>query len=115
MILLLIILAAVAGVLILPGWYWSKKNRPQPAIICLLPVAGLMLWLLLISLGFGAQSLANVMEAPVIAAVAVMAAYAKFFIFDRVSALSPYGKIFVIVVVLISTVALRAFMPVIPE
>ena len=115
MILLLTILATVAGVLILPGWYWSNKSRPQPAMICLLPVAGLILWLLLISLGFGAQSLANVMEAPMIAAVAVMAAYSKFFIFDRVSALSPYGKIFVIVAVLVTTVALRTFMPVIPE
>jgi len=71
--------------------------------------------MLLTALGFGAQSLANLVETPVIAGVAVIAAYLKFFVFDNSSSLNSYGKIFAIATVMLATIVLRTFMPVLPE
>jgi len=115
MIALFLMLTVIAGILILPGWYWANKRQPQDAWICFLPAAGLALWMLLTALGFGAQSLANFVETPMIAGVAVVAAYLKFFVFDNISALSSYGKVFAIAAVMLATIVLRTFMPVLPE
>ena len=115
MIALFLLLAITAGILILPGWYWANKGQPQDLLICFLPAAGLALWLLLTGLGFGAQSLANLVETPVIAGFAVVVAYLKFLVFDKVSALSSYGRIIAFATVILATVALRTFMPVLPE
>ena len=71
--------------------------------------------MLLTALGFGAQSLANLVETPVVALVSVVAAYVKFFIFDKSSALNTYGKIFAVAAVMLATIVLRTFMPVLPE
>ncbi len=115
MIALFLMLTIIAGILILPGWYWANKGQPQKFWICFLPAAGLALWMLLTALGFGAQSLANLVETPVIAGVAVVAAYLKFFVFDKSSALNSYGKIFAIAAVMLATIILRTIMPVLPE
>jgi len=44
-----------------------------------------------LSVGFGAQSLANSVETPVIAGIAVVVAYLEFFVFDKGPALNSYG------------------------
>lgn len=115
MIGLFLMLTIIAGILILPGWYWANKGQPQDVWICFLPAAGLALWMLLTALGFGAQSLANLVETPMIAGIAVVVAYLKFLVFDKGSALNSYGKLFAIVTVILATVLLRTFMPVLPE
>ena len=115
MIALFLLLAIIAGVLILPGWYWANKGQPQDFWTCCLPAAGLVLWMLLTGLGFGAQSLANLVETPLIAGIAVVVAYLKFFVFDKRSALRSYGKSFAIAAVILATVVLRTFVPVLPE
>ena len=115
MIGLFLLLAIIAGSLILPGWYVANKDQPQGLWICFLPAAGLALWALLTGVGYGAQSLSNLVETPMIAGIAVVVAYLKFFVFDKAPALSPYGKISAIGAVILATVALRSFMPVLPE
>lgn len=115
MIALFLILIVIAGLLILPGWYWANKGLPQSVWICLLPATGLALWAALAALGFGAQSLANLIETPVIASVSVVAAYLKFIVFDKRPALNPYGNVFAIAAVILATILLRTFMPVLPE
>lgn len=115
MIALFLIIIIIAGILILPGWYWANKDQPQKPWMCLLPAAGLAFWMLLTGLGFGAQSLANLVEAPMIAGVAVVAAYLKFFVFVKRPTLNPYGTFIAVAAVILATIALRAFMPVLPE
>ncbi|NNC57996.1 MAG: hypothetical protein HKO12_10580 [Woeseiaceae bacterium] len=115
MIALFLILTMIAGILILPGWYWANKGLPQSVWICLLPATGLALWAALTALGFGAQSLANLVETPLIASVAVVVAYLKFIVFDRKPALNSYGTVFAIAAVILATILLRTFMPDLPE
>ncbi len=83
MIALFLMLAIIAGKLILPGWYWANKRQSQSIWLFFLPMAGLVLWVLLTVLVFGAQCLANAVETPVIAGVAVLAVYLKVFAFDK--------------------------------
>ncbi len=80
-----------------------------------MPAAGLAFWLLLMWLGFGAQSLANLVEAPIIAGVAVCAAYLRLFVFVKSPTLNPYGTFIAVAAVILVTIAIRAFMPVLPE
>jgi hypothetical protein len=111
-----LILIIIAGILILPGWYWANKDQPQNLWICLLPAAGVAFWVLLSALDFGAaQSLANLVEAPMIAGVAVVAAYLRFFVFVKSPTLNPYGTFIAVAAVILATIALRAFMPILPE
>ena len=114
MIVLFTILV-MPGLLIIPGWYWSNKLQPQSLWICLLPTIGLALWLVLVSLGFGAQSLSNVIEVPIIVGVAVVAAYLNFFVFVRSPTLNPYRTYLAVAIVALAAIALRALMPVLPE
>ena len=115
MIALFLIIMIIAGILILPGWYWANKDQPQELWICLLPAAGLAFWMLLMGLGVGAQSLANLVEAPMIAGVAVVAAYLRFFVLVKSPTLNPYGTFIAVAAVILAAIALRAFMPVLPE
>lgn len=80
-----------------------------------MPAGGLSLWVVLAVAGFGAQSLANVVETFVVAISAVIIAYLKFFVFDRRSATRTFGAFFAVVVVVLVVVMLRTFMPFLAE
>jgi len=114
-IALLLLLATIAGLLIWPGWRWANKREPQSYWICFLPAGGLCLWVLLTAIGFGAQSMANVVETFVVALLSVVVAYLNFFVGDRqlVSRAVRDGVAVATVVVIVTL--LRAFTPVLAE
>ena len=63
--------------------------------------------------GIGAQSLANVVEVFYLAVISVIVAYVKLFIMDRHNI--KYSGIISLGTVLIATICLRLFVPLIPE
>jgi hypothetical protein len=91
MVALFSVLMALAILLILPGWLWFRRKRPQSAWLLALPVFGVGLWLALTLAGVGAQSLSNIVESLAIAATAVVVAYIKLLAFDPSSALRSRG------------------------
>ncbi|MDO9129279.1 MAG: hypothetical protein Q7U34_05370 [Anaerolineales bacterium] len=97
-----------------PGWFWAKKRIPQSFWLFLLPVAGIGLWVFLTALGIGAQSLANLIEVLGVVVAAVVAAYLKFFVFDRRFGNKPLGVVVAFVIVAVVTVAFRLFTPQLP-
>jgi hypothetical protein len=105
----------LAATLILPGWLWARRLHPQSFWLFLLPLGGVALWIIIIALDIGPQSLANVIEIFGVAGSAVMAAYLKFFVFDRHERLRPQGIVVAVAIVVIVTLGLRLFMPVLPE
>lgn len=115
MVALFAVLSTLAILLILPAWMWFRRERPQSAWLLALPVFGLGLWLALTAAGVGAQSLSNIVEALGIAVVAVAVAHAKFLVFDRSPALRSRGTVVAFAVVALVTLALRLFMPQLPE
>ncbi|HEX7050745.1 MAG TPA: hypothetical protein VF188_11120 [Longimicrobiales bacterium] len=73
------------------------------------------MWFLVTFLGYGAQSLANFIELPIIAAVAVVLAYLKIFVADRLWPDRARNSRIAVVVVAALCVVLRTFMPSLPE
>ncbi|MBE1159102.1 hypothetical protein [Dyella acidiphila] len=114
MVALFFVVSVLAIVLIMPGWLWCGRKRHQTMWLLALPPLGIGLWAALAKLGVGAQSLGNIVEALVIAAVAVLMAYVKFLLLDR-AGFSRSGVIAAYVVVAVVTVGLRLFMPSMPE
>ena len=115
MVVSLAALTILAVLVILPGWLWFRRRNIQSAWLLALPIFGIGLWLVLVAAGLGAQSLANLVEVPVIAVVAAIAAYAKFLVFDRSTVLYSRGTFIAFVVVAVATFGLRLFMPALPE
>lgn len=78
-------------------------------------IPAISIWLLLISSGFGAQSLANVVELLYLGVAAVVLPYLKVFILDRFTrehAMTTYGTVALLGG---SAFLFRALMPVLPE
>lgn len=103
-------------VLILPAFVWSRKKPEKESL--LLPfvhMPAIALWWLLVSVGFGAQSLSNIVELLYLGIAAVVLPYLKVFLLDRFTArhtLTTYGTVALLAG---SAFFLRAWMPVLPE
>jgi len=112
-IIAFIVLVLISIILMLPGWYAARIKLPQSPAILGVSLAGVSLWILIASLGIGPQSLSNLIETPIVAAAAVIVAYIKMFLLEskkvKHAVLISYGAIIIIVM------ALRLFMPLIPE
>ena len=108
-----IVIVLISIIMMLPGWYASQKKFPQSPAILGVSLAGVSFWILIASLGIGPQSLSNLIETPIVAAAAVFLAYIKMFLLEskkvKYATLISYGMIIIIVM------ALRLFMPLIPE
>ena len=107
-------IGVVTGILILPGWIWARRTRPQSVWLLALAVPGLLVWLSLTMMHVGGQSLGNVVELFGIAVAAAIAAYAKFFFLDQ-RLPPPRGGTLALVLVVLTALALRLFTPDIPE
>ncbi|MBI4880172.1 MAG: hypothetical protein HY812_11015 [Planctomycetes bacterium] len=78
-----------------------------------MPALGIGAWILLASLGVGAQSLGNFVEIPGVTVVAVVVAYVKLGLFPRSTGhISTVGTF---AVVLMTAIAFRVLMPHLPE
>lgn len=115
MIVMALVVSFLAMLLIVPGWLWVRRTRPQTSWLLALPFIGMALWLALAALGVGAQSLSNVIELLVLAAAAVVFSYLNFFVFDRSTTLGGKNTIVTFLLVGLVALCLRLFMPVIPE
>ena len=109
------IVSLVGAGLILPGWILARRQAPQGLWLFALPLGGTMFWLLLTVLDVGAQSLANIIEVYAVAGIAVLAAYLKFFVFDRFSSVPGRSVVLAVAIVAVVTLGLRLFMPGLPE
>jgi hypothetical protein len=115
MVALSTILVALPLLLILPGWLWFRRKCKQSVWLLALPFFGVALWSVLAAAGVGAQSLSNIVELFYIAVVAVVVAYVKFLVFDRVSVFQTRGTTIAFAVIALITVGFRLFMPLLPE
>ena len=115
MTVMFVVLLLISVVLFISGWLLAKKKYPQTFLTFFLLTVGIVLWVLLTSLGFGAQSLANFIEVFGVVVVAVAAAYLKFFVFDHWFSNKHLGFVVALVIVVVVTIAFRLFMPSLPE
>lgn len=105
----------VATLLLVPGWFWAKKYDHKNIWIFALPFVAVAFWYSLMALGVGAQSLSNLIEILPVAAFAVVGGYVKFLFFDPSEKRRTKGFAVAIAIVIVCVIALRLFMPGLPE
>lgn len=105
-------LSFVGAVLIYPGWSWARRKNPElDSWPLVLPLAGTCLWVFLNELSIGAPGMRNVPEMLGVLIVAIVAAYLKFFYFDRKFSGRAVGLVLAFAIVAIATFAFRLFTP----
>lgn len=102
--------------LTLPAFFLSRRKKEKESwLLPFVHIPAIMFWFILMTLGYGAQSLANLGEVFYLAIATVVLAYLKIFVADRFTArhiLTTYGTVAVLAG---SAFLLRALMPHLPE
>lgn len=111
---LVLIVLAGPTLLLVPAWLYSRRNGESSLFLFFFWPA-VLFWFLLVLAGYGPQSLANLVELPFIAVAAVLCGYLKVFLVDLKFESPRKSTIGVTGILLLVTVALRTFMPLLPE
>lgn len=115
MILFTAALTLMATMLVIPGWLALKNSHSPSNAVLMLPLLGIGVWYVAAAVGLGAQSLGNLIEVPAVALVSVLTAYACVILVRRrvlprrVTFSAAFG------IVVMTALALRLVMPLIPE
>ena len=115
MIVLFIFIGLVSIVLLIPAWLISKRKNQENNLIIFTVIPSLLVWFLLTWLGFGAQSLSNLIEIFIILVAAIIATYIKILVIDKMSEQYLRNTYVLIFLLMVLTFFLRWFMPLLPE
>lgn len=109
-------LVALPMLLITPAWFVARaRKQGDLRWFPFVHVPAVTLWFALLAGGIGAQSLGNLNEGVILAGAVIPLAYAKVIIVDRLTPHHHATNGGLAILLLILAVALRAFIPVIPE
>jgi hypothetical protein len=114
MITLLIIVLILPALLLVPAWA-SARRKGESWWFLFFHGPAIFSWVLLTALGYGAQSLSNLMELLFLAAAAVVIGYFKVFVVDRSMTSPNLSTLAAAGLLLAVALALRSLMPVLPE
>ena len=115
MIILFMGSSLVAAILCLPAFLLSRRNGVESWWLLFSVVPAVVVWTGLTALGFGAQSLSNLIELVWLVGAAVTLSYLKVFVVDRLTK-SAVRSTYVLVGLLgVVAVLLRALTPMFPE
>ena len=115
MILLFPTLLALSALLCWPAFAHSRKTGPESWWLLLLSGPAVVVWVVLTGSGYGAQSLANLVEIIWLVCAGVLLCYVKVFIVDRLVSRSLITTYVLAVILVAGATLLRIFMPVLPE
>lgn len=108
-------LVLISALLCWPALRLSRHRGPESRWILLLAGPAVVVWVVLTASGYGAQSLSNLVEVLWLFGAGVLLAYLKVFLFDRFSPVPRWSTYILMVLLAVAAVALRSFMPVLPE
>ena len=115
MIVLFIFIGLVSIVLLIPAWLIAKRNNQENNLLVFAAIPSLLLWFLLVWLGFGAQSLTNLVEIFIILVAVIIATYIKVLVIDKIFQQYLRNTYLMIFILMTFTFSLRLFMPLLPE
>lgn len=107
-------LVIIGMLLILPVWINVRSGGVGYAVFAT-PVFAVTSWFALVVQGYGAQSLANLVELPLVLAFSVFAAYVALWVGVKKLTWRDRSVYIAFVVVILFVVTVRTLMPVIPE
>lgn len=115
MTLLLPLLFLVATLLCIPAYIVSYRRGAESRWLPFVMLPGLSLWVLLTALGYGAQSLSNIVEALWLLIAGVVSCYVKVYVIDPRLNRPREATYLILVCLLAAALLLRTFMPALPE
>jgi hypothetical protein len=115
MIVLFIGAILVAALASGPAWWAARRRGTWLAWDYASLITPFGLWLVLANLGFGSQSLGNLVEPMVLVVAIPILNSIRVFLVERWSRLRTVNSIAVFVILNFAAVGLRAFVPQIPE
>ena len=115
MTLALVWLVVIAGALCYPAWRIAKTRGTQSVWLFFLPAPAVALWIALTAAMIGAQSLSNLIEVVLIVGFGIMAAYIRVLFLDSITGRPAANTAAIIVALTALALALRLFMPTLPE
>ena len=115
MVVLFIILVAVILILSAPSYYYANKQNNWFKWDYGLCIAPLAFWFLLVAIGIGPQSLANLIELIIIGGIVPILLAFRIFFLDKVLSTPRRNSIIIFVLCMIIPIILRLTMPLIPE
>ncbi|HIF9529891.1 hypothetical protein [Photobacterium damselae] len=92
----------------------KRKNALYWSDICL-PIISLFFWCFLASVGYGPQSLSNLIEIPILLIAGIILLYVRVFIIDRYRKQPKQNSYIIIGLCIFFVLLLRTVMPLIPE
>ena len=110
-----LVFVALSCAAIYPAYSASRRQGDESRVLVVAPIPAIVAWGIVTALGFGAQSLSNIVEVFTIFGLGVVLAYAKVFVVDRAygrARVSTYG---LVALLLMLALVLRATMPILPE
>jgi len=115
MLALFAILVGGSAILNLPGWMFARSRNQATWWLPFVGTPAILVWMLLVSVGVGPQSLANIVEAMALTALSVVACYTQVLLLNRRFPAFRRTSGSLLIALIGVAVLLRLFMPLIPE
>lgn len=99
----------------LPVWSIARRRKQATPLLLVLPLPAIVVWMALSGVGYGAQSLSNLVEPFIVLFVGVAFVCLFLPLVDRTGARPAVLATLMMVALVVLAVLLRAFMPNLPE
>ncbi|NLD37090.1 MAG: hypothetical protein GX654_09490 [Desulfatiglans sp.] len=108
-------LILIVAILCAPAYLVSRRKGDESKWFLIASLPAIVLWIGLTGIGYGAQSLSNIIEIFWILLATVVVSYLKVFLIDRKTQKPRQATYIMMALLAIGAFLLRAFMPVLPE
>jgi len=108
-------LLLIVGILCTPAYLVSRRKGDESKWFLIASLPAIALWIGLTGIGYGAQSLSNIIEIFWILLANVVLSYLKVFFVDRKAQKPRQATYTMMALLAIGALLLRTFMPVLPE
>ncbi len=115
MTLMFPVLLIILGMLCMPAYLASRKKENESKWFLVSALPAIALWIGLTATGYGAQSLANIIEIFLVLSATIIMSYLKVFLIDPKLHRAKQTTYIMMGVLIVVVFLLRAFMPSLPE
>ena len=115
MVALFAALTVTCSLTIIALWMVLRRKPSVNVWLAAAPVAACTLWITLMALGIGSQSLSNIVEVLGLSALTVIASLIKMVVYDRLNPHARRGVAWVFALVISLTIFVRLLTPELPE